>query len=140
MNSIPISNRPPIPWSRYIHASLFFIVFISGCITVNLSQFLFLLPLKFTPLYNNGIRYTKGAFGRLQSMYPHLIFFSSLATNSQYSCANGSHQPNSSSRSKQREKGPFHHTISNGTSSETTMTLLSLSTCQPNSSSLQITR
>ena len=50
---------------------LFLIVFLFGCLMINGSQFVILLPLKLLPfrrarkLYYEGVRYTKGAFGAL---------------------------------------------------------------------------
>ncbi|KAF8912857.1 hypothetical protein CPB84DRAFT_472397 [Gymnopilus junonius] len=69
--AIPIDKRPPKSWSRTIDAFLFFVLFNAGCILINASQFVFLLPLRILPfrwsrkLYYAGIRYTKGAFGCL---------------------------------------------------------------------------
>ncbi|KAF8633934.1 hypothetical protein AX15_001118 [Amanita polypyramis BW_CC] len=69
--SLPISTRPPQTWMRSLKAILFFILFNSGCLMINASQFLFLLPLRILPfpsarkLYDEGICYTKGAFGYL---------------------------------------------------------------------------
>lgn len=74
-HNLPISARPGTAWSRSIKAVLFFILFNFGCIMVNGSQFVFLLPLRILPfqwsrrMYNEGIRYTKGAFGCLLSMH-----------------------------------------------------------------------
>ncbi|PPQ72722.1 hypothetical protein CVT26_003017 [Gymnopilus dilepis] len=69
--AIPISQRPRKPWSRTFKAFLFFVLFNAGCLMINGSQFVFLLPLRILPfrwsrrLYYAGIRYTKGAFGCL---------------------------------------------------------------------------
>ncbi|KAF9535828.1 acyltransferase-domain-containing protein [Crepidotus variabilis] len=69
--STPIHKRPSISGERKIYAILFAIVFNLGCLLINGSQFVFLLPLRLLPLpwardlYYAGIRYTKGAFGCL---------------------------------------------------------------------------
>ncbi|KAK0473173.1 acyltransferase-domain-containing protein [Armillaria novae-zelandiae] len=69
--TVPISERPRQPWRRTFSAVLFFLVFNLGCLMINASQFVFLLPLRLLPfkwsraLYVDGIRYTKGAFGCL---------------------------------------------------------------------------
>jgi hypothetical protein len=66
-----IQNRPPRTWRQIAYAIVYFFVFNLGCLAVNASQFLFLLPLRFIPfvqaksLYDAGIRYSKGAFGTL---------------------------------------------------------------------------
>ncbi|KAL0072157.1 hypothetical protein AAF712_001080 [Marasmius tenuissimus] len=71
----PISARPPITWRRKLIALCFGVLFNLGCIMLNGSQFVFLLPLRILPfewsrkLYDEGIRYTKGAFGCLMSAY-----------------------------------------------------------------------
>src|SRR5277367_5046826 len=73
--TIPIKFRPPKAWSQLLNATLFFIVLISGCLMINISQFIFLVPLLCIPfqsaksLYAEGIRYTKGSFGNLLSEY-----------------------------------------------------------------------
>ncbi|TFK30631.1 hypothetical protein FA15DRAFT_662643 [Coprinopsis marcescibilis] len=71
--SIPISQRTAAQnWTRTIQSILFVIIFNLGCISINASQFIFLLPLRLLPfrwsrkLYYAGIRYTKGSFGCLQ--------------------------------------------------------------------------
>ncbi|KAL0580279.1 hypothetical protein V5O48_001696 [Marasmius crinis-equi] len=67
----PISKRPSTSWKRKIHALGFAILFNLGCLMLHGSQFVFLLPLRILPfdwsreLYEEGIRYTKGAFGCL---------------------------------------------------------------------------
>ncbi|KAG7099415.1 hypothetical protein E1B28_001268 [Marasmius oreades] len=69
--SLPISQRPSTSWKQKILALAFGIIFNVGCMTINISQFIFLLPLRILPfkrsqrLYEEGIRYTKGAFGCL---------------------------------------------------------------------------
>jgi len=76
IHAIEILNRPPRTWGQMAHAMIFFIVFNFGCIMVNASQFVFLLPLRFLPLvsakslYSTGIRLSKGAFGTLLSKSP----------------------------------------------------------------------
>ncbi len=71
--ALPIAQRRSMPWTRFFKAILFTLVFDIACLMINCSQFIFLLPLRILPfrwaknLYNSGIRYTKGAFGCLQS-------------------------------------------------------------------------
>ncbi|KAF8649789.1 hypothetical protein AX16_005555 [Volvariella volvacea WC 439] len=71
LHMLPVSQRPPNTWSAKIRGALFCILFNFGCLMINGSQFVFLLPLRFLPflwarqLYDEGIRYTKGAFGCL---------------------------------------------------------------------------
>lgn len=73
--SVPIAARPPKPWSRLFKAILFFLFFNLGCLIINTSQLLFLLPLRVLPfsfarhLYVEGNRFAKGAFGCLLSMF-----------------------------------------------------------------------
>ena len=73
IHSIEIANRPPRAWAQTVHAMIYFIVFNLGCLMINASQFVFLLPLRFLPLrsakslYGTGIRLSKGAFGALLS-------------------------------------------------------------------------
>ena len=58
-----------------LRAIVFAVVFNIGCIMVNGFQFTVLLPLGLLPfattkkLYEEGIRYSKGAFGTLIGMY-----------------------------------------------------------------------
>jgi hypothetical protein len=71
LHSFPISSRPPKPWSQTLNAVLFAVIFNIGCLMINGTQFVFLLPLRLIPfnwareLYDEGIRYTKGAFAAL---------------------------------------------------------------------------
>ncbi|KAF8832523.1 hypothetical protein HHX47_DHR1002033 [Lentinula edodes] len=71
IHSLPISQRPPTSWKQKLRALAFFFIFNLGCSMINASQFVFLLPLRLLPfnwsrsLYDEGIRYTKGAFGCL---------------------------------------------------------------------------
>ena len=73
VHTIEIPNRPQRTWAQTIHATMFFVVFIFGCLMINVSQFVFLLPLRFLPLasarplYGTGIRHSKGAFSTLLS-------------------------------------------------------------------------
>ncbi|KAF5368472.1 hypothetical protein D9758_002417 [Tetrapyrgos nigripes] len=69
--ALPIPERPSAPWTSKLWALAFCIIFNLGCLMVNGSQFVFLLPLRILPfpwargLYEEGIRYTKGSFGCL---------------------------------------------------------------------------
>lgn len=77
--TIPIAARPAQSWSRLIFALASAIVFDIGCSMINATQFVFLLPLRLLPftwareLYEEGIRYTKGAAGCLFSEPSSLI-------------------------------------------------------------------
>ncbi|KAJ3499649.1 hypothetical protein NLJ89_g10079 [Agrocybe chaxingu] len=70
--AIPINKRPPRTWDTILKAALFGILFSWACLMMNVTQFVFMLPLRVLPfrwsrkLYYAGIRYTKGAFGALQ--------------------------------------------------------------------------
>ncbi|OBZ78790.1 putative acyltransferase CST26 [Grifola frondosa] len=70
LHSIPISARPRT-WAQALHCVVFLVVFISGCLMINASQFVVLLPLTLLPfpwarkMFYEGIRYSKGAFGTL---------------------------------------------------------------------------
>ncbi|KAF8898523.1 hypothetical protein BD779DRAFT_1607308 [Infundibulicybe gibba] len=83
--TLPVSARPSISWTRTIKAVIFFIMFNFGCVMVNGFQFVFLLPLRLVPfpsarrLYDEGIRYTKGAFGCLLILMCQLFAPTSLA-------------------------------------------------------------
>ena len=71
LHELEIRQRPQKTWPQKIHAFLFVVVFNLGCIMVNGFQFTCLLPLRLLPfpharrLYDEGIRYSKGAFGTL---------------------------------------------------------------------------
>lgn len=74
LHSLPVSQRPPTSLKQKLRAVAFFITFNLCCLTLNASQFVFLLPLRLLPfqwsrsLYEEGIQYTKGSFGCLLSM------------------------------------------------------------------------
>lgn len=71
LHTLEISQRPRRTWAQTLNGILAAIVFLSACLMINGSQFVFLLPLKLLPfawaetVYYEGIRYSKGAFGRL---------------------------------------------------------------------------
>lgn len=73
LHTLLINERPPRTRVRTFVGLVFCVVFNLACLTINCSQFIFLLPLRILPfseprkLYYAGIRYTKGAFGCLQS-------------------------------------------------------------------------
>jgi hypothetical protein len=73
VHATEIPNRPPRTWAQTTNAIAYFLVFNLGCIMINASQFLVLLPLRFLPfaptrsLYHTGIRLSEGAFGTLLS-------------------------------------------------------------------------
>lgn len=75
LHAIPIASRPRRTWSQVVHAISFLLVFLSGCLMINGSQFVVILPLKLLPFrwarkaYYEGIRYSKGAFGTLLGLY-----------------------------------------------------------------------
>jgi len=72
LHRLPISGRPRRTWAQFLNAVAFGVVFNLGCVLINVSQFLFLLPLRALHLfpfgrrlYDGGIRGSKGAFGML---------------------------------------------------------------------------
>ncbi|KAH7883775.1 acyltransferase-domain-containing protein [Phlebopus sp. FC_14] len=71
---LPIHARPPNTWAQKLNALLFLSMFIPGCFMVHGFQLLFVLPLKVLPfawsekLYDEGIRYSKGAFAALMNL------------------------------------------------------------------------
>jgi hypothetical protein len=73
IHATEIRDRPPRSWRQIAYGILFFFVFNLGCLAINASQFLFILPLRFIPLvsakslYDAGIRFSEGAFGSLLS-------------------------------------------------------------------------
>ncbi len=76
IHATEIRDRPPNTWRQTAHAILYFFVFNLGCLAINASQIVFLLPLRFIPfapvksLYDAGIRFSKGGFGTLLSKCP----------------------------------------------------------------------
>jgi hypothetical protein len=80
IHAIEIPNRPPRSCAQIFRAILFILVFDLGCLMINASQFLILLPLRLLPLefewanslHDAGIRLSKGAFGTLLSESPWL--------------------------------------------------------------------
>lgn len=73
IHATQIPDRPPRIWAQTAQAIAYFIVFNLGCLMINTSQFIVLLPLRCLPLalarslYHAGIRLSKGAFGTLLS-------------------------------------------------------------------------
>ena len=73
IHATQIPDRPPRTWAQTAQAIAYFIVFNLGCLMINTSQFIVLLPLRCLPLalarslYHAGIRLSKGAFGTLLS-------------------------------------------------------------------------
>lgn len=71
LQDLPISKRPPKTWSQTLNALLFIIVFDFANLMINAFQFVIVLPIRLIPvssarnLYDEGIRYSKGAFGIL---------------------------------------------------------------------------
>ncbi|KIK98802.1 hypothetical protein PAXRUDRAFT_823470 [Paxillus rubicundulus Ve08.2h10] len=74
---LPIYSRPPKTWTQTLNGTLFLLSFIPGCFMIHAFQLLFVLPLKLVPgalskkLYDEGIRYTKGAFAALMNLMNH---------------------------------------------------------------------
>jgi len=73
-HELPIFARPPRTWAQTLNEFLFFMLFIPGCLMVHGFQLLLLLPLKVLSsssrageLYDEGVRYSKGAFATLMS-------------------------------------------------------------------------
>lgn len=71
LHTVQVSERPPKLWTQTLNALVYIVVFNLGCLMVNATQFIFLLPLRLLPFaqaraaYDEGIRYTKGCFGTL---------------------------------------------------------------------------
>jgi len=72
LHRLPISERPRRTWAQFLNAVAFGVVFNLGCVLINVSQFVLLLPLRALHLfhfgrrlYDGGIRRSKGAFGTL---------------------------------------------------------------------------
>ncbi|KAF9243936.1 acyltransferase-domain-containing protein [Melanogaster broomeanus] len=71
---LPIYSRPPRTWTQTLNGFLFLLLFIPGCFMIHGFQLLFVLPLTLVPspqsrrLYDEGIRYTKGAFAALMNL------------------------------------------------------------------------
>ncbi|KAJ7786033.1 acyltransferase-domain-containing protein [Mycena metata] len=70
--TLPILQRTErLPWQRKVVATASAIVFLVGCLMINASQIVFLLPLRLFPfewarsLYSDGVRHSKKAFGCL---------------------------------------------------------------------------
>ncbi|KAI5116740.1 hypothetical protein M0805_000434 [Coniferiporia weirii] len=77
--ALPIAARPPKTWFQLVHGVLALTVFLFGCVMVNATQLIFVLPLRLVPnqrvreLYEKGVRYTKGAFGMLTTLMCQLF-------------------------------------------------------------------
>jgi hypothetical protein len=74
--AIEVPKRPSKTTFQLLHGIAFLVAFNICCILINLFQLMFILPLKALRymdwaerLYDDGIRYTKGAFGTLISEY-----------------------------------------------------------------------
>ncbi|KAI0094604.1 acyltransferase-domain-containing protein [Irpex rosettiformis] len=84
-HALQISKRARNSWAQNLRAIAFTIVFNIGCIMVNGFQFTILLPLGLLPfpatrkLYEEGIRYSKGAFGTLIVLVSQLFAPTTLA-------------------------------------------------------------
>jgi hypothetical protein len=71
LHTLAIAQRPRKTWRQTLQAVLFALIFNFGCMMANGFQFTILLPLRLLPLpgarrlYDEGIRYSKGAFGTL---------------------------------------------------------------------------
>lgn len=70
---IEISKRPPKTFTQKLLGLISLVVFLVGCISVNATQLLFVVPLALLPFpwakeaHESSVRYTKGAFGILIS-------------------------------------------------------------------------
>lgn len=75
LHELEISQRPRNGWPQTLRSILFAIVFNLGCLMIHAFQVTLLLPLRLIPfapvqkLYDEGIRYSKGAFATLIGMY-----------------------------------------------------------------------
>ncbi|KAL5536028.1 hypothetical protein ACEPAF_4122 [Sanghuangporus sanghuang] len=71
LHMLPIASRPQKTWSQFVHAIISGLVFFVGCVMIHATQLVFVIPLYFIPstrarkLHDEGVRYTKGAFGKL---------------------------------------------------------------------------
>lgn len=71
--SIPIKSRPTKSWFQVLYGTVSIVFFLTGCIMVNATQMLFVMPLRLIPdkraleLHETGVKYTKHAFGVLIS-------------------------------------------------------------------------
>ncbi|OCH96558.1 hypothetical protein OBBRIDRAFT_787114 [Obba rivulosa] len=69
--AIPIASRPRRTWYQVVHAITAIVIYLTGCLMINISQFVVILPLRLLPFqwatqaYYECIRYSKGAFGTL---------------------------------------------------------------------------
>lgn len=77
LHNYQISQRPQKTWAQILNTILYIIVFDLGCLMINGFQITLLLPLRLLPLtrlrevYDEGIRYSKGAFGVLLGVSRH---------------------------------------------------------------------
>ncbi|KAL5494708.1 hypothetical protein ACEPAI_169 [Sanghuangporus weigelae] len=68
---LPIASRPQKTWSQVVHAIIAGLVFFVGCVMIHATQLVFVIPLYFIPstrarkLHEQGVKYSKGAFGKL---------------------------------------------------------------------------
>lgn len=73
--NIPITERPKKTWLQTLNALSWVVIFNFGCLMINGFQFTILLPIWLLPfpaarrLYDEGIRYSRGAFGLLLGLY-----------------------------------------------------------------------
>ncbi|KAH8110656.1 acyltransferase-domain-containing protein [Phellopilus nigrolimitatus] len=66
--AVPIAARPPKSWLQLAHGTVALALFLTGCVMIHATQLLFVLPLRLLPgsrPYEDGVRYTKGAFALL---------------------------------------------------------------------------
>jgi len=79
VHAIPIRSRPPTTLKQRLFGVAFGVVFNTGCLLINGSQILFLLPLRLLialapislmqRLHEAGVRWTKGCAGKLFGGY-----------------------------------------------------------------------
>lgn len=69
LHTLPISERPRKSWRQFLDGVAFGVLFILGCVLINVAHIVVLLPLRALPfgraLYDTGIRKSKEAFGAL---------------------------------------------------------------------------
>lgn len=90
-HNLQIADRPSKTWLQTLNALLFVVVFNLGCLMINGFQFTVLLPLRLVPFafgrrwYNEGLRYSKGAFGTLLSKCTRIVYTGWMYTERLYS-------------------------------------------------------
>lgn len=75
LHTIEIKKRPPRTLLRRVLGLIAITVFFVSCITAHITQLLFIVPIGLLPYawaqawYDAGVRYTKGTFGVISSVF-----------------------------------------------------------------------